>query len=1083
MIKYFKIFIFLLFPILAQSQATVLSSFGGYGDIGTVTGTGPVFTITVTGFVGSPRFQADGPYAAFDVSIGDVLWADCARFVVMGISAPTLSSVILTVEVPANDWALGVGVPFNGTRCALVHEEIGLLPALPSPADGNAGSLSGIDVNLYACMQNHYNQSLLTSINSLNEIVDYTGIKDVIPAVAASTTTGQTWRNSVGQLYYSDGVSWMSDSDVRYSTTSLQGVTAGLYKIGIDTVGVDTMYINNNGTFRRFEAGGSVSQSCLDTITITGITPTPVLGTAMVRNGTVWDNISGYVQSTAPDGMISSILSPTQAIVQYCGSFSTTLATGAYYADSISLTGSTQTPPTSGFVRPLGHVAGGQFIVSSLGTVFSAGGSSGGGSTTVLDGTTLDFTLTGQQLTGEVKVQTLDSTHIKVGGIELEGLSQDGAAIGQILRWNGTAWVPDTDLAREQKYRLQSTAPDTTYTWIDQSTAVSNVADVKDYVLGEWETIGYFDITSKAYSNTPPLYVLSSGQSNATSRDGGGNISTNPLSTVFNYFTNSWEIASPGNAVFKPQPNCFPCNNYVTNFAKAANVDGRIVKIVSYSFGNQSIGQWADPPPSPMGDSLLLVLNNSGIPRVDVFLWFQGESDHLIPPAAYPPLFQNVLDRLATTGKFNKRRTPVLIAEIPGVNNAMNEAFNFLANDTMSNIRVVQTRDLPLIDTDHLSGTGLEELGKRFYDVFDNGLKTNEDIWSYQSDFKAYNTLKRNIGIGGEAITGVKLNVIGREITVGTDLVTANADVSTLLDGTKNGYFTMHPYLSTAQRVMAIGGFIGSNNSEIAFGGGSSGHQPAQNVSFWTGAFGTSGGTPKMNVDPSGYVWVRERLGINTFSGTERLTVDGNVDIRGTASPYLLLKNAFLQADVDQFANNAGGDYYTLRTPVGKGISLFVAGSPAAGVVVAPNSNVGINRNVPLNTLHVGNPAVIGTSGVRHSVANWFSTGINADGDGVERDAVYFQSNLSVAGDITGTLSNAQIAQQGATTGQALTWNGTDWVPTTLETVPASIPANTFTGSTSSAAIANAVLAGKVAGDKIWWNMGAGNGISLLIVN
>jgi hypothetical protein len=48
---------------------------------------------------------------------------------------------------------------------------------------------------------------------------------------------------------------------------------------------------------------------------------------------------------------------------------------------------------------------------------------------------------------------------------------------------------------------------------------------------------------------------------------------------------------------------------------------------------------------------------------------------------------------------------------------------------------------------------------------------------------------------------------------------------------------------------------------------------------------------------------------------------------------------------------------------------------------------------------------------------------------------------------------------------------------------PAYIPANTFTGGTSSAANANAIAGGKVAGDRVWWDMGAGNGVILLIVN
>ena len=40
----------------------------------------------------------------------------------------------------------------------------------------------------------------------------------------------------------------------------------------------------------------------------------------------------------------------------------------------------------------------------------------------------------------------VDSTHIKVGGIELEGLSRDGATVGQVLKLSGTNWVPSSDL-------------------------------------------------------------------------------------------------------------------------------------------------------------------------------------------------------------------------------------------------------------------------------------------------------------------------------------------------------------------------------------------------------------------------------------------------------------------------------------------------------------------------------------------------------------------------------------------------------------------------------------------------------------
>jgi hypothetical protein len=257
--KLFLFICFLLFIVSLKAQ-TILSDFGGYGNIASVTGSGPTFTISVSGFMGNPRFQADGSWNGSDVSIGDVIWTDCARFVITGVTSTSFSTMTVTAEVPAGDWTLGVSVPVVTARCAVVSESFGL-PILPPPADGNAGALSGIDGNLYACMQNHYNQSLLTQSNPLNEITDFIGTYDVAPAVPASGETGETWRNSVGELYYSDGTSWYTNKEIRFAITSLEGQSAGRYKIGIDTVGVDTIYISNNGTFRQFLSKVNLDQA------------------------------------------------------------------------------------------------------------------------------------------------------------------------------------------------------------------------------------------------------------------------------------------------------------------------------------------------------------------------------------------------------------------------------------------------------------------------------------------------------------------------------------------------------------------------------------------------------------------------------------------------------------------------------------------------------------------------------------------------------------------------------------------------------------------------------------------------------
>ena len=96
--------------------------------------------------------------------------------------------------------------------------------------------------------------------NNAEEITDYVGILDVQPAVPASSYTGETWRNSVGQLFYSDGTNWVTDKEILFSTTPLQNQPSSIYKMGIDTVGIDTIYIANNGVFRRFQSGQTYTE-------------------------------------------------------------------------------------------------------------------------------------------------------------------------------------------------------------------------------------------------------------------------------------------------------------------------------------------------------------------------------------------------------------------------------------------------------------------------------------------------------------------------------------------------------------------------------------------------------------------------------------------------------------------------------------------------------------------------------------------------------------------------------------------------------------------------------------------------------
>ena len=256
--KFLIILAFFPFSISLFAQQSVLSSFNGYGDIVNVIDVDPtdsLFTIDINNFYGSPRFQPYGPWIAQDVQVGMVMWVDCARFVITNVNSASFSTMSIDVKVPSVDWNLGVATPLPNSRCAVVYEDQYLLTALPAPADGNSGALSGINNTLFACMLNHYSQALLVTKNSVNEITDYVAGLDTIPSEAPGPNIGETWRNSVGQLFYSDGTQWLTDKEIKFSNIPLEGLPSYLYKLGIDTLGQDTLYISNNGTFKRFQSG------------------------------------------------------------------------------------------------------------------------------------------------------------------------------------------------------------------------------------------------------------------------------------------------------------------------------------------------------------------------------------------------------------------------------------------------------------------------------------------------------------------------------------------------------------------------------------------------------------------------------------------------------------------------------------------------------------------------------------------------------------------------------------------------------------------------------------------------------------
>jgi len=304
----------------AQSAALNVALKFQIGNPGS-TGTNPTFTMS--GFVSDDL----GRWDATNVQVGDSLYAingsDLAVCVVTTINSAAGNS--LNITVTCNDPLVG-GI--DAGQAAIVH---------PTSEYKFPTYISGLRDDLRSMIMNRLTQRIDEGVRNAQEVAFTLGTG--IPASTVATVQGyRLAKNSMGDgdLYEWNGTAWV--------------ISGG---------------------------SGSSFQPCVDTINITGITPTPVLGSGMVRVSGGWDNISGFVTTKSPDGVVVYISGST-AVIATCGSYNTSLAAGNYYADSISTSGFTTTTPT-GNIRPLGHVTQSVFTVSSLGTVFTSGGGVSGG--------------------------------------------------------------------------------------------------------------------------------------------------------------------------------------------------------------------------------------------------------------------------------------------------------------------------------------------------------------------------------------------------------------------------------------------------------------------------------------------------------------------------------------------------------------------------------------------------------------------------------------------------------------------------------------------------------------------------------
>lgn len=260
-----SIFLSILLSILCFAANAQSPLFYAYGNIQSRTLAAPgQYNITVSNFNGGYKEYPDSDYEALDIpnTPSDyVVWWEvgCTRFEV--VSKVSSSPLVLRVSDPGG--VLASTDVLNG-RIAIGQEaktsgrSVGVFFNI---ADGNAGSQAGLSPFGASCIQNYYKSQVDTLVRD--------GAREVL--LSASALSG----------------------------------AAGVYKIGIDTVGVDTMYVSNNGTWRRFVAGGG-SASVVTDATLDGdgsaLLPLKIadqsatIGQVLKFNGTTWlpaNDISG----------------------------------------------------------------------------------------------------------------------------------------------------------------------------------------------------------------------------------------------------------------------------------------------------------------------------------------------------------------------------------------------------------------------------------------------------------------------------------------------------------------------------------------------------------------------------------------------------------------------------------------------------------------------------------------------------------------------------------------------------------------------------------------------------------------------
>lgn len=197
----------MLFTLAAYSQTANLNLAIKF-QISNPGSTGTFPTFTVAGNVNDDM----GRWDATNIQVGDSLYVlnggqDLAICRVATINSAISNALNVTVT------CVTAGVTSLDPGQAAIIRPTGI-NRLPTYISGLQGPLQSLILNRQS--------QIIDRINI--DITSYIGISGVAPAVAASSYTGEVWKNSVGELYSSNGVIWTM-AGVAYTAGNGIGIT------------------------------------------------------------------------------------------------------------------------------------------------------------------------------------------------------------------------------------------------------------------------------------------------------------------------------------------------------------------------------------------------------------------------------------------------------------------------------------------------------------------------------------------------------------------------------------------------------------------------------------------------------------------------------------------------------------------------------------------------------------------------------------------------------------------------------------------------------------------------------------------